>query len=85
MSAIYDKLAADLLAAHSKNANGCLWTDYSSIRGLKVQASTTNGTSGIGVYRGHRVYWYMDYGYDYNPDTQRLTKISEPKFKVESA
>ena len=54
-------LATDLLANHYTNDNGCLLTEYDKVAGLKVKASSTNGTSGIGTYRGARVYWNYDH------------------------
>lgn len=50
------ELARQLEANHVRNT-GCLHTRYERISGLRVKASTTNGTSGIGVWRGSRVYW----------------------------
>ena len=54
------QLSTLLRQNHYRNANGCLVTDYHKIPGLKVLASTTNGTSGIGRYNGVRVYWSLN-------------------------
>lgn len=54
-------LADELSANHYFNANGCWVTDYHKIKGLDLRASTTNGTSGTGKYRGHSVYWHYDH------------------------
>lgn len=53
------KLAEQLKTQHYKNVNGCWVTDYHNIPGLKVLASSTNGTSGIGRYQGSKLYWYF--------------------------
>jgi hypothetical protein len=37
--------------------NGCWHTKYANIPNLNVLASSTNGTSGIGLYKGQKVYW----------------------------
>jgi hypothetical protein len=59
-------LAQHLKQNHYQNANGVWLTDYSKIKGLRVSASTTNGTSGIGTYRGRKCYWC------YNHTTQQF-------------
>lgn len=40
--------------------NGCWQTNYANIPNLNLLASATNGTSGIGIYKGQRVYWTGD-------------------------
>lgn len=51
------ELAVKLRAAH-KFVNGCWYTDYATIPGLRLRASTTNGDSGLGIARGiGPVYW----------------------------
>lgn len=37
--------------------NGCWQTKYANILNLNVLATSTNGTSGIGLYKGQRVHW----------------------------
>jgi len=54
-------LANALKENHYLNGNGCLVTDYHKIKGLKVLASTTNGTSGIGMYRKEKLYWFLSH------------------------
>lgn len=82
---MYDTLAASLLKAHGMNEHGCLLTDYASIQGLIVQASTTNGTSGLGRYRGRSVYWHLDHGYRWNPETKDVKRLHNPRFVIELA
>ena len=53
------QLSELLMANHGKNANGCLGTNYENIPGLVVKASSTNGTSGLGIYYGKPVYWSL--------------------------
>ena len=55
-----DKLAASLKVSH-KFENGCWFTEYSNIPNLSVHASSTNGTSGLGLYGRNKVYWYYDH------------------------
>jgi hypothetical protein len=74
-------LAGLLLANHGK-VNDCLQTNYKAISGLKLQASTTNGTSGIGRYRGMRVYWYLDSGYRWSKE-HGMVKTQSAKFICE--
>lgn len=76
-------LAKELEANHYKNENGCLLTDYSKIRGLRLFASTTNGTSGMGKYHGRKVYWHQNSGLKWNG--KDVVKVSEPFFEVELA
>jgi hypothetical protein len=59
---MFQELALLLQQYHYRNRNGCWLTDYMMIPSLVVHASTTNGTSGLGVYKGNKVYWSM------NPD-----------------
>jgi hypothetical protein len=54
---IYTELSGHLKKNHGLNKNGVLLTDYSKINGLDVHASSSNGTSGLGKYKGHKVYW----------------------------
>lgn len=61
MKTLFSGLAALLRDNHYLHKNGSWVTDYHKIRGLKVLASTTNGTSGIGRYGGVRVYWYFNH------------------------
>ena len=61
---MFERLAELLRLNHGKNANGCLCTNYANIPGLKLLASTTNGTSGLGRYRGRKVYWCYLHGPD---------------------
>jgi hypothetical protein len=75
------QLANELMANHAKE-NGCLVTHYGRISGLKVLASTTNGTSGLGVYRGSRVYWHLNSGMRFDSALRDLVKYSEPYFEV---
>ena len=51
------KELAKQLAANHGFVNGCWRTTYRFIKGLKLLASDTNGTSGIGVYQGRKLYW----------------------------
>jgi hypothetical protein len=55
----YDTLAKLLKENHYFNKHGVWLTDYSKIRGFKILASTTNGTSGTGMWRGHKVYFHQ--------------------------
>ena len=55
-----DKLATSLKAAH-KFENGCWFTDYTSIFNLRVFASSTSGTSGLGQIGSKKVYWYYEH------------------------
>lgn len=57
---MFDELATLLQQHHYKNHNGCWLTDYMKIPSLVVHASDTNGTSGIGLYKGSKVYWTMN-------------------------
>lgn len=52
-----ERLGHTLKRNHELNQHGCLVTHYDRIPGLCVHASTTNGTSGIGIYKRKRVYW----------------------------
>lgn len=80
-----DALAKLLLANHGKNGNGCLITEYSRIPGLRVKASDTNGTSGIGVWDGVRVYWRYETGNVWTRDTSEWKLANTPGFVVERA
>jgi hypothetical protein len=53
-----ETLARLLKQHHGLNENGCWLTDYAKIPKLRILASTTNGTSGTGLYHGRRVYWW---------------------------
>lgn len=53
-------LSTLLEANHEKNKHGCLVTHYSRIPALCLLASTTNGTSGIGRFRGKKVHWWRN-------------------------
>ena len=57
---MYTQLIEQLNEAHGKNANGVLRTDWSRIRDLELESCTTNGTSGIGMWHGFKVYFYLD-------------------------
>ena len=46
---------------HYLHPNGYWVTDYHLIPHLRVLATTTNGTSGIGRYRGTKVYWSLNH------------------------
>jgi hypothetical protein len=81
-SQAFSALAQRLLAEH-RNVNGCWFTNYARIEGLKVKASDTNGTSGLGTFRGVPVYWHMCYGLQFDANTQALVKVAEPSFAVE--
>lgn len=72
-----------MLANHGMNVNKCLCTDYARIAGLTVKASTTNGTSGLGVYRGLSVYWHLDYGYRWDAAIPGLVRQGKPQFVIE--
>ena len=60
MTSVLEELARLLAAAHGP-VRGIWRTDYASIRGLRLRATTTNGTSGLGVYRGRSVHWCHDH------------------------
>lgn len=54
-------MLAELLRINHR-FNGSVWlTEYSNIKGLKLLASTTNGTSGLGIWNRRRVYWSYDW------------------------
>ena len=55
---------AKLLKANHRFLNGCWDTLYANIRGFKILASTTNGTSGIGKWQGREIYFYLDHKID---------------------
>ena len=52
----YAELARKLQENHCFK-NGCWQTNYDAIKGLRVTATTTSGTGGIGFYYGSSVYW----------------------------
>lgn len=85
MQRTYAQLAKLLLANHGKNKNGVLLTEYSNIPGLKVKASTTNGTSGTGVWDGQKVYWSYDAGMKWTAETGLVVDHHAPFFAVEKA
>lgn len=55
---------AACLKEHHKFVNGCWFTEYKKINQLIVHASTTNGTTGLGTYKGKPVYWYFNHKID---------------------
>lgn len=58
---MFDKLASELAKNRVISPDGCMDTVYENIRGLNLLASSTNGTSGIGIYQKRRVYWTQRY------------------------
>lgn len=54
------KSLADYLRENHVFVNGCWHTQYGKIPGFKLLASTTNGTSGLAMFRGRKVYFYGD-------------------------
>jgi hypothetical protein len=79
----FETLARRLLSEYGKNENGCIRTDYAKIAGLRVKASSTNGTSGLGVYRGTAVYWHFDNGLTWKGADVGLVLERTPAFIVE--
>ena len=61
MNDTMNDILARLLKKYHVKINHCWQTTYTKIVGLEVLASTTNGTSGIGVWDNRKVYWYYDY------------------------
>jgi len=76
-------LASMLITRHERNVNGCLITDYASIPHLQIKASDTNGTSGIGIWYGKRVYWHYTDGMRWTG--KELVRMSDCHFVVEAA
>lgn len=67
---MFPELSIKLRDAH-KFINGVWVTAYTQIPGLIVQATTTNGTSGIGTYKGVRVRWF----YNHSSNWFTVTKL----------
>ena len=53
-----NELAKALEENHHRDS--CLYTDYNKITGLTLLATSTNGTSGTGRYKGQKYYWNRD-------------------------
>ena len=58
-------MLANLLKQNYGKVNGCLHTNYAAIKGLELLASTTNGTSGLAMWRGRKVYFYQNANGDF--------------------
>lgn len=58
-------MLADLLKRNHGKVNGCWRTNYAAITGLRLLASTTNGTSGLAMWNGRKVYFYQNTNGDF--------------------
>lgn len=82
---MFQELAEQLEQNYGVNGHGCLRTNYSQIPSLKVRATTTSGTSGIGIYKGRRVHWHRTSGQRWDSKSRKLQRDIPPHFVVERA